>query len=248
MRVDTGTEEDLPAAPLPRTSHFWREIRLFVVAHLMLIGAIAALFVAYYAGTGRPGIAAFANVSSVASSVILGGSYCVMAAFLLWRLPPTTGRSLRTLGLRWPGRQDVGIIAAGLLALVIVRLLIGALLVSSGNAHHVQVGCEHVHAGTRSPLATVLFVLQLAVIAPFAEELLYRMLFFRTLTRRMPWLPAAVLSSALFGALHADLVLFPALAALGFINAMVYLRSGNIFTSIIIHSANNFVAASALIG
>jgi membrane protease YdiL (CAAX protease family) len=62
----------------------------------------------------------------------------------------------------------------------------------------------------------------------------------------MPWVVAAVVTAVLFGAAHGDIVVFPVLAWMGFVNAVAYGRSGNIVTSMALHGVNNIVAATAL--
>lgn len=81
----------------------------------------------------------------------------------------------------------------------------------------------------------------LAVAAPLLEEFLFRgFLLHRWGTR---WNPrtAVVLSSALFGILHSNVV---GLTAFGLAMALLYLRSNSLILVIGVHSLNNAVAAS----
>jgi membrane protease YdiL (CAAX protease family) len=94
-------------------------------------------------------------------------------------------------------------------------------------------------------LITLAFV---GAIVPFAEELFFRGLVYGWLRARMPVWPAAILSglgfgailSGLgFGALHGIWWLIPALALLGIMLALIYERSGSIWSAVITHGLFN---------
>ncbi|HIG05488.1 MAG TPA: CPBP family intramembrane metalloprotease [Planctomycetes bacterium] len=82
------------------------------------------------------------------------------------------------------------------------------------------------------------------VIAPCTEEVLFRGLLFRYLRDRNGFIPAALISSMLFGLLH-DSSSGP-VAVLGFLLAWLYQRSGNLWLSILLHSMFNTVMISLL--
>jgi CAAX protease family protein len=89
------------------------------------------------------------------------------------------------------------------------------------------------------------------VIAPICEETLFRGYIFAALSKWRGWLPAAALTGALFGAVHAgsapaaDLV---PLAALGFMLCWLYRVTGSLYPCIAAHSLNNSIAFGALEG
>lgn len=99
---------------------------------------------------------------------------------------------------------------------------------------------------------TALLVLSAAltcVIAPIAEEFLFRGFIFTSLRNwRGAW-PAAVITGLLFGAVHAgsapaiDLV---PLAALGFALCLLYRATGSLYPCIAAHCVNNTVAFGSL--
>ena len=78
-----------------------------------------------------------------------------------------------------------------------------------------------------------------AVIAPLAEEIIFRAGFFRYLRTRTPRWLAYVLPAAVFDSLHGNLFAFVPLFALGIIFAYAYERTGNIRVSIIAHALFN---------
>jgi uncharacterized protein len=87
------------------------------------------------------------------------------------------------------------------------------------------------------------------VIAPICEETLFRGYIFAALSKWKGWLPGAVLTGILFGAVHAgsapveDLV---PLGALGFALCFLYRRTGSLYPCIAVHSLNNSLAFGEL--
>jgi uncharacterized protein len=101
---------------------------------------------------------------------------------------------------------------------------------------------------------TALLVLSAAltcVIAPIAEEFLFRGFIFTCLRNWAGTLPAAVLTGILFGGVHAgsapavDLV---PLAVLGFALCLLYRATGSLYPCIAAHSINNSLAYGGLEG
>jgi uncharacterized protein len=97
----------------------------------------------------------------------------------------------------------------------------------------------HVFAQHRGPLALILDLLSVAVLAPLAEELFFRGFLFTGLVQRMQLGVAATISGLLFGLAHADLWNAVPLSALGIGLALVYYRSGSLWTNIIAHATIN---------
>ena len=90
-------------------------------------------------------------------------------------------------------------------------------------------------------------ILLIAIAAPISEELFFRGLLFGGMRRRMPRLLAALVSAAIFGALHAftGISAVPPLMAFGFILALLYEKTGSIVPGILLHALNNSVALAA---
>jgi hypothetical protein len=87
------------------------------------------------------------------------------------------------------------------------------------------------------------------VVAPIAEEILFRGFIFTALRSWRGTLPAALLTGVLFGAVHAGsapaLDLVP-LAALGVGLCLLYRRTGSLYPCFAAHSLNNSIAFAAL--
>ncbi len=87
--------------------------------------------------------------------------------------------------------------------------------------------------------AMVTMLVMAGVVAPFAEELVFRGLLFPWLRARLG-VPAAVLLSALvFAALHGAAILIPALTVVGAAFAVIYQRCGSLWPAILAHSVFN---------
>jgi membrane protease YdiL (CAAX protease family) len=87
-------------------------------------------------------------------------------------------------------------------------------------------------------------VLLIVIAAPISEEVCFRGMLFGGLRERLPRVGAALLSGAIFGALHAltGVSAVPPLIAFGFILALLYERTGSIVPGILLHMLNNAVA------
>lgn len=105
-----------------------------------------------------------------------------------------------------------------------------------------------VDLGTRdSALALLGAGFLVCVVAPIAEELFFRGFIFGGL-RRHGVTVAVLLSGTLFGLSHlggSPLAFIPPLALLGMILALVYHRTGSLYTAIGLHALNNAIAFGA---
>lgn len=93
----------------------------------------------------------------------------------------------------------------------------------------------------------LIFVL-LAVLPPVCEEILCRGLILASFRSRFGARGAVVISAAMFGALHLDLLRFPATFAAGLLLGFVLVRTGSLFASILFHTTWNAILATAVFG
>jgi membrane protease YdiL (CAAX protease family) len=93
------------------------------------------------------------------------------------------------------------------------------------------------------PLQILLIVFAAAI----SEEICFRGMLFGGLRERLPMWAAALISAAIFGALHAftGISAVPPLIAFGFILALLYEKTGSIVPGIILHMTNNSLALLA---
>ncbi|RNF38891.1 CPBP family intramembrane glutamic endopeptidase [Planococcus salinus] len=88
-------------------------------------------------------------------------------------------------------------------------------------------------------LYLVLTALILSVIGPIAEEFIFRGLLLKRLIRKTSMWGGVLISSILFGILHADIV---GAFLFGVIASLLYLRTGNLLLPILLHVFNNTIA------
>ncbi len=90
-----------------------------------------------------------------------------------------------------------------------------------------------------SPALVLLIALLAVVLAPVAEELVFRAGLFRYLRTRVPRSVALTAPSLLFAALHGNAVAFAPLAVLGVLLSLAYERSGRLLVPIVAHALFN---------
>ena len=78
-----------------------------------------------------------------------------------------------------------------------------------------------------------------AVIVPFLEEVVFRFFFYGALRRRMGVIAAAVVSGAIFAALHLSADQFPQLFFIGVVLALVYEKTQSLYAPFILHALVN---------
>jgi uncharacterized protein len=104
----------------------------------------------------------------------------------------------------------------------------------------------------RSAGVVVLAVLAIVVLAPIAEELLYRGLLLRALSRWIGDVPAVVASAAVFAAVHltgidwgvSAVLVVLALFALALLLGTLAVRTGSLSRSILVHAGFNAVTTA----
>jgi membrane protease YdiL (CAAX protease family) len=90
-------------------------------------------------------------------------------------------------------------------------------------------------------------ILLVVLAASISEEVCFRGMLFGGLREKLPGWAAALISAAIFGALHAvtGVSAVPPLIAFGFILALLYERTGSIVPGILLHMLNNSTALLA---
>jgi uncharacterized protein len=149
------------------------------------------------------------------------------------------------LGLRRPPAASVGIAFVG-----IVAYLAFAIAYSNLVAPHQKDITRSLGYGRGAGVSVVVGILIVAA-APISEEIFFRGFLFGGLRRRLPFVVAAVISAAIFGAFHytgtGSVTLLPQLAALGLVQAWIYERTGSIVPTIGVHMLNNAVAFAQIV-
>lgn len=85
-----------------------------------------------------------------------------------------------------------------------------------------------------------------AIVAPIVEEIFFRGFLFQGFRQKYGWMPALLLSSAIFGAAHLDPVSLIPTFVLGCVLAVVYHRSNSVWPGILFHAAINSFSLCAV--
>ena len=152
--------------------------------------------------------------------------------------------------LRPVGRQ-LGIGAGlGLAAIVASSIVVSLLVTLSGS----DATPDQVLTGdiAETPLQLALAVLAAVVLAPLAEELIFRGLLHRSLRTRMRLVPATIISSVIFAIVHVDVALSQPLALVGLtlvgaVMAIAYERTGSLLVPVVIHATHNAITIAAVV-
>lgn len=93
-----------------------------------------------------------------------------------------------------------------------------------------------------SLLAYGLFFINICILAPIYEELLFRGILLRRFTLRWSPQKSIIISSIIFGIIHLNPINMVFAFALGCVLGYAYLKTKNIFIPMILHSFGNFLA------
>lgn len=222
-----------PAAPVRSVPWAGRDlvITLFAGGGLGLVLAVAVA--AALAPTDY-------ELSSAAELLVLSVTvYGPLCLFGWWFAIRRRGASLRDAGFRWVGFGPLILMIPAAIALMIVTgILSYATSLLLGDVPTAQ---EQVlpNQDTLSMIDLVMLVIAGAIVAPIAEEFLFRGLFFQYLrSRRALWV-AIVVSSLVFAVAHFVPILVPVLIVFGIAEALVMERYDSIYPAIALHALNN---------
>ncbi len=85
-----------------------------------------------------------------------------------------------------------------------------------------------------------------AIIAPVVEEIFFRGFLFQGFRQKYGWIVAVLLSSAIFGAAHLDLVSLIPTFVLGCVLALMYHKSNSLWPGILFHATINSFSLFAI--
>ena len=182
---------------------------------------------------------------SVLNTVLAAVLYLITLVIVVYvpRLISKKHTNRKDLGVnRWPTWTDILITPAAFVVYIILSSLLILLMTKifpGFNANQAQnTGFEHLTQGFEYMLAFTTLV----VVAPIAEEVLFRGYLFGKLKQYLPIWVAALATSLLFGALHGAWAVAIDTFALSLV--LCYLRetTGSIWSSILLHMLKNGIA------
>jgi len=186
------------------------------------------------------------SVNEALLQSILAAFVYVMTIALVIGVPKLVHKtkiSLSELGLnRMPTWMDIGLAPAGFIIYLIISVVISMLAVAflpwfdSNQAQDVG------FAGLNFGYEYVLAFITLVIIAPVAEEVLFRGYLLGKLVKIVPIWVAILSTSLLFGFVHGAWNLAFDTFALSVILSMMRIRTGSLWTPILIHMTKNAIA------
>jgi len=199
-------------------------ITVFLVATLAWIGFTSALD--FGIGT-LPGLHPLAGILLDSAARLLPA---LIALGLLFRRP---GHVVRILGLGRP------FAAASVLGVFSLLMLVDFLLRAVIGGHAAEPG-GGLGTGESGIWGLVFAVVSACLLAPLAEELLYRGVLFRSFWIRLGVLPAALVSSTIFAVLHFyDGYGLLSVGCFGLSCALLYASTGSLVSCIVLHLLYN---------
>jgi membrane protease YdiL (CAAX protease family) len=204
------------------------------IAGALVIGIVAAAFGASLT-TPPPAVNILATIAQ---------DLCLVAAAILMARVAATPRPW-DFGLRptpfWPA---VGWVAVLLVSFVVFTAAWVALLGAKNTDETLpkELGAD------QSTVALLAVALLVCVVAPFAEEFFFRGYFFTAMRSWRGMWPAAIITGAVFGAIHAgsaDPAFLVPLGALGTGLCLLYVRTGSLYPCVAAHALNNSIAFGA---
>jgi uncharacterized protein len=160
-----------------------------------------------------------------------------------WKFRPLR-EAFRRLGYRPFALTAIGILVATLFAYYVSAALFATYVVKPNQQ---DIGGE-LGVGNPDLLVSIMAVVLIAGVAPFAEESFFRGFFFAGLRTRWSFLPAAILTGLIFGLVHAPsgITTVVPLAMLGFALCWLYDRTGSIWPCVMAHAINNGLALALI--
>jgi membrane protease YdiL (CAAX protease family) len=143
---------------------------------------------------------------------------------------------------RWPSYMDILLSLAGIVIYFIISSILSNViqyLVPSLDFNQAQ---ETGFAGINQRYEYMLAFLTLVVIAPVAEEILFRGYLYGKLRKHVPVWAAALITSALFGAVHGQWNVAIDVFALSLVLCSLREVTGNIWAGMLVHMLKNSVA------
>ncbi len=145
--------------------------------------------------------------------------------------------------------SDLGIGAVGALGELLLRIAAAVVLVIAVPALR-HGSASNVELSGRPTIQIWMLIIVAVLIAPAIEELIFRGLLLQTLLRRMPFWPAALISTTVFAALHlyevrglaSVTLLFVSIFTFGLGQCLLVRWTSRLGTSIVAHSISNAVS------
>ena len=199
---------------------------------------MGALVLGVVAAAGGASLSDLPGWVNVASTIVQDVAF-IAAALLFartWATPTPAQFGLRPA----PVRRSLGLAVLAWIAFYAFT----AIFVAALGLHPSEEDLQD-QLGVHGTVGLAALAVLVTVVAPVAEEFLFRGYVFTALRNWRGIWPAAVITGLLFGAVHAggsDAAYLVPLAFFGFVLCLLYARTGSLWPCIALHCANNSVA------
>ncbi len=198
------------------------------------------IFILGYARYSEPAWLGVTYLLTYAASITL----VILVPKLLNKKFKTSKEELGTTDM--PTFTDIGIAILGYIASFAIALVIIMALSNMGlvnTAERQQLGFNNVVTGSDRAIAYI----AMAVIAPIAEEIIFRGWLYGKLRKELSIIPAIILTSLLFGALHTPFSAAISVSILSVVMCIEREITGTIYAGIITHMIQNSIAFALLV-
>ncbi len=222
-----------------------------VIAFYIILGIVVWFFSAYVIGYGM----LFALGKSKASEpLFILITYILtysLTIFLTIAIPRYISKKYKTtkeeIGLsNLPTFTDIGIAFLGYIGTIVLVMIITSLLSNTGLIDPYErqdIGFSNLVTGADRAFAYI----AIAVVAPIAEEIIFRGWLYGKLRKELKIIPAVIIVSVLFGLAHGQLTAGISVGILSVILCLEREITGTIHAGIITHMIQNSVAFALLI-
>ena len=217
---------------------------------LIIVGLYILVFTVFLKGTEskmeNPEDLKMSASLVLLSSIAMLSIASIVPLILFWRT-----NLVEFFGLRWLRWKSISWIMP---AFVFVMMIVGAILVACGWQTWVQdsLGAKPQEAVTLVRETSdvgllVAMAVTAVIIAPIAEELIFRGYLYPVVKRFTDRWFASIFSGVLFGVIHFNVMGLPMLALMGIILAVIYERSGSLWVPIGCHAAFNATSVGLML-
>jgi hypothetical protein len=176
--------------------------------------------------------------------VMFNMTWSLILLFFLNKLVP-----LKNLGVKNKNRQNYYIIK--LYSATVVVLIIATMITAYiSKFFGVQIKphpVTEIIMNMDNKLLLYLLIIQITLLAPLTEELLFRGIIFNYLRKNFNWLISAITTSGIFAALHKNIFGFAGIFILSLSLCFLYEKKHKIINPIILHSIHNSLGVALML-
>lgn len=185
-------------------------------------------------------------INVIGASLTMAAIPMVVVFFMIYRkLPIVKIFGLRRLGGIRVFVNSLALLLAAVPAVFLCHVLTQQLLGENGEP---QMLVELFHSAKDKGDLNTLWQITISavVIAPIAEEVLFRGYFYPALKRHIGGVHSAWITAALFAGIHGNLAGFAGLTVLALTLTIAFERTGSLLVSIIMHAGHNAITVMAM--